>query len=66
MAALRDEFNIILKTLEDLGVVERECRNLEEQIEIEKSKEVSVKLERVISDLRQIQKETDMMKKPSS
>ncbi|CAH1106385.1 unnamed protein product [Psylliodes chrysocephalus] len=66
LAALRDEFNIILKTLEDLGVVERECRNLEEQIEIEKSKEVSVKLERVISDLRQIQKETDMMKKPSS
>ncbi|XP_050507109.1 coiled-coil domain-containing protein 22 [Diabrotica virgifera virgifera] len=62
LAALRDEFGSILKTLEDLGVVERECRNLEEQIESEKVKEIAIKLDRVYSDIKQIQKETQMLK----
>ncbi|CAG9856761.1 unnamed protein product [Phyllotreta striolata] len=65
LAFLRDEFNLILKTLEDLGVLERECRNLEEQIEMEKAKDINIKLDRITSDLKQIQKETDMLRKQS-
>lgn len=65
MAALRDEFNIILKAISDMGQIERECRNLQDQIEIEISKEIGVKLERVSADLLQLQKETQSLMKYS-
>ncbi|KAG5882538.1 hypothetical protein JTB14_038149 [Gonioctena quinquepunctata] len=65
LAALRNECNSILKTTTDLGLTERECRNLEEQIEFEKSIEIDSKLERVYSDLAQIQKETNILMKHS-
>ncbi|KAJ8966465.1 hypothetical protein NQ317_011452 [Molorchus minor] len=58
LATLRDECSSILKAVTDLGLAERESRNLQEQIETERSKEVAAKLERVCSDLEQIQKET--------
>lgn len=58
---LRDECGNILKAISDLGLAERESRNLQEQIETEKVKEVAVKLNRVYSDLEQIQKETQML-----
>ncbi|XP_057665397.1 coiled-coil domain-containing protein 22-like [Diorhabda carinulata] len=63
LVALREDFGSILKTSEDLGVIERECRNLEEQIEFEKSKEMANKLEKVYSDLKEIQKEIQNLRK---
>ncbi|KAJ8946713.1 hypothetical protein NQ318_006971 [Aromia moschata] len=65
LAALRDECSSILKAVTDLGLAERESRNLQEQIENEKSKEIAAKLERVNSDLEQIQKETQSLLKQS-
>lgn len=62
---MRDECSAILKAVADLGRVERESRNLQEQIETEKSKEMSVKLDRVLADLAQIKKETQMILKQS-
>ncbi|KAJ8949666.1 hypothetical protein NQ314_008127 [Rhamnusium bicolor] len=61
LAALRDECSCILKAVNDLGLAERESRNLQEQIETEKSKDFAVKLDRVCSDLEQIQKETQLL-----
>ncbi|CAH1959136.1 unnamed protein product [Acanthoscelides obtectus] len=58
LASLRDECSLILRAVTELGQTERESRNLYEQIETEKSKEISLKLERVTSDLAQIEKET--------
>ncbi|XP_023016025.1 coiled-coil domain-containing protein 22 homolog [Leptinotarsa decemlineata] len=65
LAALRDECSNILKAVTDIGLAERESRNLQEQIESEKSKEIGVKLDRVYSDLTQIQRETEMLIKNS-
>lgn len=61
LAALRNEFNAILKGVSDVGQIERECRNLQEQIENEKAKEIGMKLERVTTDLLQIKKETQSL-----
>ncbi|CAH1159319.1 unnamed protein product [Phaedon cochleariae] len=66
LAALRDECNNILKAVTDMGVVERESRNIQEQIETEKAKEVGLKLDRVYSDLALIQKETQNLLKQSN
>ncbi|XP_018580090.1 coiled-coil domain-containing protein 22 homolog [Anoplophora glabripennis] len=63
LATLRDECSSILKAVSDLGLAERESRNLQEQIETEKSKEVAAKLNRVYTDLEQIQKETQILLK---
>lgn len=65
LVALRDEFNITLKAVSDVGQIEREIRNLQEQIDSENAKEIGVKLERVESDLLQIQKETQSLMKYS-
>lgn len=61
LAALRDEFNTILKAISDVGQIERECRNLQEQMDTEKSKEIGAKLNKVNADLLQIQKETESL-----
>ncbi|KAJ8919437.1 hypothetical protein NQ315_016535 [Exocentrus adspersus] len=61
LASLRDECSSILKAVSELGLSERESRNLQEQIDTEKSKEVAVKLNRVYTDLEQIQKETQVL-----
>lgn len=65
LAALRDEFSTILRDVSDVGQIERECRNLQEQIDTEKAKEIGAKLERVESDLLQIEKETESLVKYS-
>lgn len=63
MAALRDECNAVLKTITDLGLTERETRNLQEQIETESAKEIAVKLEQVTKDIEEIRKETQTLMK---
>ncbi|XP_066257152.1 coiled-coil domain-containing protein 22 homolog [Euwallacea similis] len=61
LAALREECDGILQAVSDMGQSERELRNLEEQIEIEKSKNVNEKLEKVQSDLTEIKKEIQLL-----
>lgn len=65
LAGLRNEFGIILRDVSDVGQIERECRNLQEQIDTEKAKEIGAKLERVESDLLQIETETESLMKYS-
>lgn len=63
MAALRDECNAVLKTITDLGLTERETRNLQEQIETESAKEIAIKLEQVTKDIEEIRKESQILMK---
>jgi hypothetical protein len=63
LAQLRDDCSSIIKGVTDLGAVERECRNLQEQIDSETAKETAVKLERVNKDLQEIRKETEVLLK---
>lgn len=61
LAALREEFNGMLQAISDIGQAERELRNLEEQVETEKSREVRIKLEKVQHDLVEIKKEIQLL-----
>ncbi|XP_066154513.1 coiled-coil domain-containing protein 22-like [Euwallacea fornicatus] len=61
LAALREECNGILQAVSDMGQSERELRNLEEQIETEKSKNVNEKFEKVQNDLTEIKKEIQLL-----
>ncbi|KAJ3657680.1 hypothetical protein Zmor_009467 [Zophobas morio] len=63
LAQLRDDCSVIIKAVTDLGAVERECRNLQEQIDSETAKESAVKLERVNKDLQEMKKETETLLK---
>lgn len=61
LAALREECNGILQAVSDIGQTERELRNLEEQIEIEKSKDIRDKLDKVQRDLTEMKKEIEVL-----
>lgn len=63
MAALRAECGDIIKAVTELGLLERESRNLQEQVDGEMAKETAVKLDRVAADLEQVKKETAMLLK---
>lgn len=63
MAQLRDECSSIIKAVTDLGSIERECRNLQEQIDFETTKDSAVKFERVSKDLQEVRKETELLLK---
>lgn len=47
-----------------MGLLERESRNLQEQVDGEVAKETAVKLDRVTADLEQVRKETALLLKP--
>lgn len=57
LAGLHKDCNEIVAAISNLGILEREYRNLEEQVESEISKEYGTKLERVNKDLLEIKKE---------
>jgi len=61
LAALREECNGILQSVADMGQAERELRNLEEQIETEKNKDIQNKLGKVQIDLAEIRKEIETL-----
>lgn len=46
-----------MKIVSDIGFIERECRNLQEQLDIEAGKQTSVKLQRVSEDIQKIREE---------
>ncbi|XP_050307884.1 coiled-coil domain-containing protein 22 homolog isoform X2 [Anthonomus grandis grandis] len=61
LAALREECNRILQAISDIGQVEREFRNLDEQTEAERNKDVCDKLRKIQRDLTEIQKEIQLL-----
>ncbi|KAL1505476.1 hypothetical protein ABEB36_005040 [Hypothenemus hampei] len=61
LAAIREECTGILEAVSNMGQAERELRNLEEQVEIEKIKNTHDKLEKVHKDLSEIKKEIDAL-----
>ncbi|KAI8798463.1 coiled-coil domain-containing protein 22, partial [Biomphalaria glabrata] len=50
-------FEQLISTVEDTGVVMREIKDLEEQVEIESNKKVLSNLEKISVDLQQMKKE---------
>ncbi|XP_059146122.1 coiled-coil domain-containing protein 22 homolog [Physella acuta] len=57
LAALHESFEQLIQTVEDTGVVMREIKDLEEQIETESNKKVLSNLEKISADLQQMKKE---------
>ncbi|BFZ14968.1 hypothetical protein BsWGS_18007 [Bradybaena similaris] len=57
LAALHENFEQLIKTVEDTGVVMREIKDLEEQIETESNKKILSNLEKISADLQQMKKE---------
>lgn len=57
MVALHTECEEVIQTVTNLGLVERESRNIEEQIDAESAKGTQAKLERVQNDLLEVRKE---------
>lgn len=57
LASLHTDCNEIVCAITSLGMLEREYRHLEEQVDMEISKEYGTKLERVNRDLQEIKKE---------
>lgn len=53
----------LVKLATDLGQIERECSNLQEQIDSERDKDIETKLNRALTDLEQIKRETDALLK---
>ncbi|XP_045480720.1 coiled-coil domain-containing protein 22 homolog [Harmonia axyridis] len=63
LVSLHSECGEIVKIISDIGFVERECRNLQEQLDIESAKQISVKLMRVTEDLEKIKEENSNLQK---
>ncbi|KAH9498175.1 hypothetical protein Btru_007891 [Bulinus truncatus] len=61
LAALHENFEQLIKTVEDTGVVMREIKDLEEQVEIESNKKVLSNLEKITDDLQQMKKENSTL-----
>ncbi|XP_074650144.1 coiled-coil domain-containing protein 22 homolog [Tubulanus polymorphus] len=57
LAALHENCDMLIKTVEETGIYMREIRELEDQIENENSKKVAANLERISNDLLQMKKE---------
>ncbi|CAG5126194.1 unnamed protein product [Candidula unifasciata] len=57
LAALHENFEQLIQTVQDTGVVMREIKDLEEQIETESNKKILSNLEKISADLQQMKKE---------
>lgn len=57
LAALHSECGEIIKAFEEMGQIERESRNLQDQVDAEITKETATKLDRVLADIEQVKKE---------
>ncbi|KAK9876652.1 hypothetical protein WA026_014028 [Henosepilachna vigintioctopunctata] len=63
LVSLHSECGEIVKIVSDIGFIERECRNLQELIDIETTKEIAVKLKRLNEDLQQMKEENINLQK---
>ncbi|KAH1187939.1 hypothetical protein KIL84_009461 [Mauremys mutica] len=57
LAALHENCSQLIQTIEDAGAIQRETRDLEEQIESEGTKKTLANLERILSDYRALRQE---------
>ncbi|CAM4619451.1 coiled-coil domain-containing protein 22 isoform X1 [Lepidochelys kempii] len=57
LAALHENCSQLIQTIEDAGAIQREIRDLEEQIESEGAKKTLANLERILSDYRALRQE---------
>lgn len=57
LAALHENCSQLIQTIEDAGAIQREIRDLEEQIESEGTKKTLANLERILSDYRALRQE---------
>uniref|UniRef100_A0A672FD34 Coiled-coil domain-containing protein 22 n=1 Tax=Salarias fasciatus TaxID=181472 RepID=A0A672FD34_SALFA len=57
LAALHENCNQLIQTIEDTGTILREIRDLEEQIETENSNKTMANLERILEDYKAIRQE---------
>lgn len=58
LATLHSDCNELITLVQDTGAIQREIRELEEQIDTEKMKNVASNLERITADLKQMEKES--------
>ncbi|KAF5302283.1 hypothetical protein FQA39_LY10322 [Lamprigera yunnana] len=57
LATLHNDCGDVVQAVTNLGLVERECRTVQEQIEAELAREISSKLERLNKDILEMRKE---------
>lgn len=61
LAALHENCNQLIQTIEDTGSILREIRDLEEQIESENGNKIVANLERILEDYKAIKQENSML-----
>ncbi|CAN9515974.1 unnamed protein product [Ophioblennius macclurei] len=61
LAALHENCNQLIQTIEDTGTILREIRDLEEQIETENSNKTMANLERILEDYKAIRQENSAL-----
>ncbi|XP_038577531.1 coiled-coil domain-containing protein 22-like isoform X1 [Micropterus salmoides] len=61
LAALHENCNQLIQTIEDTGTILREIRDLEEQIETENGNKTVANLERILEDYRAIRQENSAL-----
>uniref|UniRef100_A0A674GE83 Coiled-coil domain-containing protein 22 n=1 Tax=Taeniopygia guttata TaxID=59729 RepID=A0A674GE83_TAEGU len=61
LAALHENCAQLIRTIEDTGTIQREIRDLEEQIEGETSAKLPASLERILSDCRALREENALL-----
>ncbi|XP_069738706.1 coiled-coil domain-containing protein 22 [Phaenicophaeus curvirostris] len=61
LAALHENCAQLIQTIEDTGTIQREIRDLEEQIEVETSSKPPATLDRILSDCRALREENSLL-----
>lgn len=59
LATLHTECADLIQMVQDTGIVQREIRDLEDQIEIERDRNITANLEQITNDLRILNGEAD-------
>lgn len=61
LVTIHSDFSRIIKVLEEIGTLKRQQRDLEDKLELEKSKSVEDKLNRLKADMTQMQHENKIL-----
>ncbi|XP_022086437.1 LOW QUALITY PROTEIN: coiled-coil domain-containing protein 22 homolog [Acanthaster planci] len=61
LAALHENFDQLIKTVEETGSIVREIRDLEDQIETESNKKTIANLEKITADYKEMKKENTVL-----
>lgn len=61
LAAMHENCNLLISTVESTGAIMREARDLEDQIETESAKKMDDNLKRIAKDYSAVKKENDSL-----